>query len=118
MAEARGVPDPSQSQAGPTQSPAGADQTAPAPQNSPAQDAAIRNMVEGLATRLAQDGGTLAEWTRLVRSYLVLGETEKARQSYLEARSAYPDASKRSQLDNMAAQAGILEANAPDVTLK
>ncbi|VAW19540.1 Cytochrome c heme lyase subunit CcmH [hydrothermal vent metagenome] len=118
VAEARGVPDPSQSQAGSAQSPAVTSQTPGAAQNTPAQDAVIRNMVDGLATRLAQDGGTLAEWTRLVRSQLVLGETEKARQSYLEARAAYPDATKRSQLDNMAAQAGILEANAPDVTLK
>jgi len=110
VAEARGVPAPSQSPSGATQTPSA--------KNTPAQDAAIRNMVEGLASRLMEKGGTIEEWIRLVRSQLVLGETEKARQSYLRARAAYPDATKRSQLDNMAAQAGILDANAPDVTLQ
>jgi len=82
------------------------------------QNEVIKGMVDKLSARLLQKGGTLQEWTRLVRSRLVLGEKDKARKAYLLARKAYPDATQRSQLDNMAAQAGILDKNAPDVTLK
>jgi len=96
---------------------AASDQTQPASGTSSQSDA-IKNMVEGLSARLMDKGGTLEEWTRLVRSQLVLGETAKARKSYLLARAAYPDATQRSKLDDMAAQAGILTANAPDVTLE
>jgi cytochrome c-type biogenesis protein CcmH len=56
----------------------------------PAQDrdAAIRGMVEGLAARLDANGGTAEEWSRLVRSYAVLGEREKARSTLDKARQA------------------------------
>ena len=48
----------------------------------------IRGMVEGLAARLAANGGSLEEWSRLVRAYTVLGEPEKARLALGEARKA------------------------------
>lgn len=55
----------------------------------------IRGMVEGLAARLADEGGTVEEWARLVRALGVLGETERAAAIAAEARQAFgedPDA--------------------------
>ena len=48
--------------------------------NLPEQDQkqAIRGMVEGLAERLANDPSDRSGWVKLVRSLIVLGETEKA----------------------------------------
>lgn len=71
-------------------------------------DTAIAAMVEGLAERLAADGGSIGEWTRLVRSQLVLGQTELAQASYDAARKAYPDASVRTELDVLAADNGLV----------
>lgn len=48
--------------------------------------AAIRTMVEGLAVRLSQSGGTLEEWYRLIQARLVLGERDKAVEHLAEAR--------------------------------
>ena len=52
------------------------------------RETAIRGMVEGLAARLAANGGSLEEWSRLVRAYTVLREPEKARLALGEARKA------------------------------
>src|SRR5690606_14471557 len=52
--------------------------------------AQIGNMVEGLSSRLLSTGGSIEEWTRLVRSRLVLGQTDLAQQAYDAARAAYP----------------------------
>jgi len=50
------------------------------------QSAAIRGMVEGLSARLEANGGSPEEWSRLVRSYAVLGEHDKARMALGKAR--------------------------------
>lgn len=71
------------------------------------QASAIRSMVEGLSERLAADGGAIEEWTRLVRSRMVLGEPELAQQAYDSAKLAYPDAGERSELDKLATEAGL-----------
>ena len=76
----------------------------------PAKDAeseAIRQMVTGLGERLAADGGTVEEWSRLVRSYLVLGDTDQAQAAYDDAVSAYPQAFDRGELDTLALGAGL-----------
>jgi len=70
--------------------------------------AAIEGMVEGLASRLATEGGTIEEWTRLVRSRLVLGQTELAQADYDRARRAHPDAATRTELDMLAADNGLI----------
>ena len=70
--------------------------TAPAPSQGAAiaamppaeRETMIRGMVEGLAARLAANGGSLDEWSRLVRAYTVLREPEKARLALGEARKA------------------------------
>jgi cytochrome c-type biogenesis protein CcmH len=71
-------------------------------------EAEILAMVEGLASRLASDGGTVEEWTRLVRSRLVLGQTAEAQAAYDAARTAYPDAAVRTELDVLAADNGLV----------
>lgn len=48
----------------------------------------VRGMVDRLAERLKNDGSDLEGWLRLVRSYQVLGESEKARAAAADARRA------------------------------
>lgn len=79
----------------------------------PAQDqqAAIRGMVEGLAARLAQGGGSLDEWTRLIRSQTVLGNRAEAKAALMTARGRLAgDASALSQLDTLASEIGLKDA--------
>jgi cytochrome c-type biogenesis protein CcmH len=68
----------------------------------------IAAMVDGLRTRLEQEGGTVAEWTQLVRSHLVLGQVTAAQSAYDKARKAYPDPSQRTALDVLAADNGLV----------
>jgi len=72
--------------AGPTPS---ADQVAAAAELSP-QDRTemVRAMVERLAQRLAQDASDVDGWLRLIRSYVVLGERDKALSAAARARQA------------------------------
>jgi cytochrome c-type biogenesis protein CcmH len=74
-------------------------------------NADIAGMVEGLSTRLTKSGGTIDEWTRLVRSRLVLGQSELAQQAYDAARKAYPNAGDRAELDVLAADNGLVASN-------
>ena len=65
-------------------------QMAVAGKQPPAQQSAmIRGMVEGLAARLKKDGSDLDGWVRLVRSYKVLGEPDKATAAAAAARQAF-----------------------------
>ena len=59
-----------------------------------------RGMVERLAARLATDGSDVEGWLRLVRSYMVLGEHDKARAAASDARRALAgDPNKLQRLD-------------------
>lgn len=49
----------------------------------------IGGMVAGLAERLATDGGTAAEWARLIRAYGVLGEIARADAIWQEAKTTF-----------------------------
>ena len=91
-------------------------QSAPAPSQGAAiaamapveRETAIRGMVEGLAARLAANGGTLDEWSRLVRAYTVLREPEKARAALGEARKALgANASALEALQALAGELGL-----------
>lgn len=82
---------------------AGLNGAAPGPSNDQ-----IAAMVEGLSSRLESEGGTIAEWTQLVRSRLVLGQTELAQAAYDAARADYPDAAVRTELDVLAADNGLV----------
>jgi cytochrome c-type biogenesis protein CcmH len=69
----------------------------------------IRGMVEKLSDRLHHDGGTdLEGWLRLVRSYMVLGEREKARTAAGDARRALvSDPGKLRQIDELVKGLGL-----------
>ena len=63
------------------------------------QSAMIHGMVERLAARLKQDGSDAEGWARLVHSYKVLGDTDKALAASQEARQALAaDPAKLQQL--------------------
>ncbi|MFD1282935.1 c-type cytochrome biogenesis protein CcmI, partial [Methylobacterium goesingense] len=65
-------------------------------------DAAIRAMVAGVDRRLAAKGGSVDDWLRLVRSYSVLGERERAAQILDRARMALsPDPGAIERLDEL-----------------
>ena len=68
----------------------------------------IAAMVAGLKSRLERDGGTIEEWTQLVRSHLVLGQVAEAQSAYDKARAAYPDPMQRTDLDVLAADNGLV----------
>jgi cytochrome c-type biogenesis protein CcmH len=68
------------------------DQVAAASKMDPEQrKAMIQGMVERLAEKLHRDGSDAEGWLRLVRSYMVLGEREKARAAVVDARRALAD---------------------------
>ncbi|WP_368072340.1 tetratricopeptide repeat protein, partial [Leisingera sp. JC1] len=74
------------------------------------QQEMIRGMVTRLSDRLATEGGSAEEWARLIGALSVLGETERARTVYDEARSAFEsDAEALALLETIAAQAGLTE---------
>ena len=69
---------------------------------------AIRAMVEGLAARLAQNGHDLEGWLRLVRSYTVLQEPEKARSALIDAkRNLAGDKDAIARLEALARELGL-----------
>jgi len=70
--------------------------------------AQIDAMVDGLEARLTADGGSVDEWTQLVRSRMVQGRMDEAQAAYDEARKAYPDALDRNELDVLAADNGLV----------
>ncbi len=53
------------------------------------RSAMISQMVSGLAERLKSDGGSVDEWQRLVRSYMVLGDKQAAAKALSDARGAF-----------------------------
>jgi cytochrome c-type biogenesis protein CcmH len=72
------------------------------------QDQMIRGMVDRLAARLREDGSDVDGWLRLLRSYMVLGEADKARAAADEARNALKgDADKLRRLDEGAKSLGV-----------
>ena len=64
--------------------------------------AMIEGMVNRLSERLHRDGADVDGWLRLVRSYMVLGEPDKARGAVVDARRALAgDAVKLRRLDDL-----------------
>jgi cytochrome c-type biogenesis protein CcmH len=62
----------------------------------------IEGMVNRLSERLHRDGADVDGWLRLVRSYMVLGEPDKARAAVVDARRALAgDAVKLRRLDEL-----------------
>ncbi len=85
----------------------------PAPPEAPAtlaqsQDQMIRGMVDRLAARLHQDGSDVDGWLRLLRSYVVLGDADKARAAAADARAALrDDPDKLKRLEEGAKSLGV-----------
>ncbi|MDQ2083342.1 c-type cytochrome biogenesis protein CcmI [Xanthobacteraceae bacterium Astr-EGSB] len=81
---------------------------APAPQAKAGEDDMIRGMVSRLADRLKQDGSDVDGWIRLVRSYVVLGDADKARAAITDARTALgKDSEKLRRLDDGVKELGL-----------
>jgi cytochrome c-type biogenesis protein CcmH len=77
-----------------------------------AQRPMIEGMVNRLATRLAAGGGSLDEWSRLIRAYAVLHQDDKAKAALTDARKALkPDANAVATLDALARDLGLGDAN-------
>ncbi|MCB2134183.1 MAG: c-type cytochrome biogenesis protein CcmI, partial [Rhodobacteraceae bacterium] len=72
------------------------------------RSAMIRGMVEGLEARLADGGGSPAEWARLIGALGVLGEGDRALAARDAARAAYAgDAAALAEIDDAGARAGL-----------
>src|SRR5262245_63474334 len=68
----------------------------------------IQGMVDRLAERLNRDGSDVEGWLRLVRSYMVLGQADKARAAAADARRALAgDPNKLRRLDDLVKGLGI-----------
>jgi cytochrome c-type biogenesis protein CcmH len=71
-----------------------------------------REMIEGMVSRLAErlndEGGSVDEWLRLVRSYAVLGRRDDARQALDKAASKFSsDKAALGQLEEARTQFGL-----------
>jgi cytochrome c-type biogenesis protein CcmH len=88
--------------------PSAADITAAAKLPPQQQSEMISQMVEGLAQKLKANGNDLPGWQRLLRSYTVLGQTDKAERALIEARKALAgDGSALSELNAFAKALGL-----------
>jgi cytochrome c-type biogenesis protein CcmH len=69
---------------------------------------AIRGMVGRLAEKLSKDGHDLQGWLQLIRSYVVLGEREKAEAAVASARAHLAgDAQAPARIDELVRQLGL-----------
>jgi cytochrome c-type biogenesis protein CcmH len=82
-----------------------------------AQQAAIREMVDGLAARLERQPDDLQGWRMLARSYGVLGEPEKAAEAYEKVARLAPEdlAAQRDYAEALLALQSAGQALAPEL---
>lgn len=74
------------------------------------RQAMIEGMVEGLAARLASEGGTAEEWAQLITALGVLGDTDRAGAIVAEAREVFAESAEALDLiDGAATRAGITQ---------
>src|SRR5262249_45648191 len=94
---------------GPTTGPSEEQVAAVADLSADQRNVMVRGMVERLSERLHhEDGSDVEGWVRLVRSYLVLGEREKARAAAVDARRALAsDPIKLQRLNDLVRGLGI-----------
>ncbi|MEM9205575.1 MAG: c-type cytochrome biogenesis protein CcmI [Pseudomonadota bacterium] len=72
------------------------------------RQAMIEGMVAGLDQRLTDEGGTVEDWARLIRSYAVLEKNEAAVRAVARARSAFSDDTTAvAQIDALAQSLGL-----------
>jgi cytochrome c-type biogenesis protein CcmH len=71
---------------------------------------AIRGMVGGLAEKLSKNGDDLQGWLQLIRSYVVLGERQKAVAAVATARAQLTgDAQAPARIDELVRQLDLKE---------
>lgn len=88
--------------------PSPGDMAAAADMDPAAREEMVRGMVEGLAARLASEGGRAEDWARLVTSLATLGETERAGAVLTEARGVFAgETDAEALLDAAAEEAGL-----------
>jgi cytochrome c-type biogenesis protein CcmH len=93
-----------QGQGGPSASDIAAAQT----MNPAERQAMIERMVQGLATKLNQDGSDLPGWLKLVRAYSVLDRKDDAQKALARAKSQFSgDTQALQQLDALATELGL-----------
>lgn len=71
--------------------------------------AMIASMVGGLAARLADQGGSAAEWAQLIRAYGVLGQSDQAKAAWAQAQLALTAPGDLTLVRDAAAEAGVME---------
>ncbi|MGB0660434.1 MAG: c-type cytochrome biogenesis protein CcmI [Mangrovicoccus sp.] len=72
------------------------------------RQAMIETMVEGLAERLASEGGAASDWARLIAALGVLGQTDRAKAIWQEAQGVFAaDENGLAAINGAAAQAGL-----------
>ncbi|GAB4516519.1 MAG: c-type cytochrome biogenesis protein CcmI [Roseibium sp.] len=86
--------------------PTGAEVAAAQEMTADDRQAMIRGMVSGLSERLHADGGSVEEWNRLIRAYMVLGDRQEAEKALEAAQAAY--AGKPEDLSRIMDAAGQL----------
>ena len=105
---------PSASAASSAPGPSAADMAAAAKLNPDQQDQMVAGMVARLAERLKKDGSDVEGWLRLVRSYRVLGQSDKVQAAIADARRALAgDPDKLQQFAEGAAPAAPEVPTAP-----
>ena len=94
--------------AGPSSGPSEEQVAASADLSPDQRNVMIRGMVERLSERLHRDGSDVEGWLRLVRSYMVLGDPDKARATVVDARRALAgDPGKLQRLDDLVKGLGL-----------
>ncbi len=102
IAEAAGITQPTTLR-GPTEQ----DIEAAGDMSADEQTEMIRNMVAGLASRLANEGGPAEEWARLIGAYGVLEERERAAAIWAEAQQVFADDENLETIRAAAISAGV-----------
>lgn len=90
-----------------TRGPSAADMAAASEMNPEERMQLIRGMVDQLNTRLAQEGGTVDDWAKLISSLRMIGEEERANNVLTEARGKFAEAPDDLAKIEAAAQAPV-----------
>jgi cytochrome c-type biogenesis protein CcmH len=88
LAELRGEPAPVAAEPPAAKGPGSAQGKAIAAMPAQERQAAIRGMVDRLATRLQSQGDDIEGWLKLIRAYSVLAEPARAQEAVANARKA------------------------------
>lgn len=104
------LPPPPAAHDTPPSGPSQADMEAASDMSAEERGEMIQTMVANLSERLATEGGSPAEWARLIGAYGVLGQTERAQAVWEEARLVFgDDPAALEVLKQGAQQAGLTE---------